>query len=49
MIGGETAPVTADDTTVLGTLTKSFVDYWAFRKDMGGSRIVAQMYSRCNR
>lgn len=46
MMGGQTAPVAMDDTSVFGMLTKPFVDNWAFQGDMGGSRIAAQMYSR---
>ncbi|GAQ91319.1 hypothetical protein KFL_007640060 [Klebsormidium nitens] len=46
---GETAPVAAEDSTVYTPLTKSFVDYWAHKGDMGGSEIATKMYAQCNR
>ncbi|GAQ91903.1 hypothetical protein KFL_008790020 [Klebsormidium nitens] len=49
MLGGEVAPVSADDESVYKTLDKRFVDHWAFQGEMGGSHIATQMYSSCGR
>jgi hypothetical protein len=49
IMGGETGAVRAGDFTFLGNLTKDFVDCWALQQDLGGSKIVGQMYSRCGR
>jgi hypothetical protein len=49
MLGGEVAPVSADDESVYRTLDKRFVDHWAFQGDMGGSHIASQMYTSCGR
>ncbi|GAQ93204.1 hypothetical protein KFL_013580020 [Klebsormidium nitens] len=49
MAGGETQAFCADDVTAINALHKSFVDHWAFEGDVGGSKIVAEMYASCGR
>ncbi|GAQ84945.1 hypothetical protein KFL_002130220 [Klebsormidium nitens] len=49
MAGGETQAFRADHVTAINALHKSFVDHWAFEGDVGGSKIVAEMYASCGR
>lgn len=47
--GGETQAFSADDVSAINFLHKRFVDAWAFVGDVGGSKIVAEMYASCGR
>ncbi|GAQ92595.1 hypothetical protein KFL_010650020 [Klebsormidium nitens] len=47
--GGETQAFSADDVSAINVLHKRFVDAWAFEGDVGGSKIVAEMYASCGR
>jgi hypothetical protein len=49
MIGGATGAFHADDSSAISALDKRFVDFWATKGDVGGSKIVAKMYKRCGR
>ncbi|GAQ92370.1 hypothetical protein KFL_009960010, partial [Klebsormidium nitens] len=49
MIGGELRAFRADDVSAIDNLHKGFVDNWAFEGDVGGSKIVAEMYASCGR
>ncbi|GAQ93590.1 hypothetical protein KFL_016840010 [Klebsormidium nitens] len=49
MSGGETRAFSADDVCAINSLHKRFVDAWAFEGDVGGSKIVAEMYAGCGR
>ncbi|GAQ92896.1 hypothetical protein KFL_011860025 [Klebsormidium nitens] len=47
MSGGETRAFSADDVSAINSLHKRFVDAWAFEGDVGGIKIVAEMYASC--
>ncbi|GAQ93160.1 hypothetical protein KFL_013310010 [Klebsormidium nitens] len=49
MSGGETRAFGADDVSAINSLHKRFVDAWAFEGDVGGSKIVGEMYAGSGR